>query len=47
MSELVYYKIKRVNLDKSVHTMMDCLDKDILVDRLFNFYKTVYDKFYF
>lgn len=27
--------------------MIDCLDKEILVDRLFNFYKLVYEKYYF
>lgn len=27
--------------------MIDCLDKELLVDRLFHFYKIVYDKLYF
>jgi hypothetical protein len=46
-AELIYYKIKRVSVKSNYHQYIDCLDKDILVDRLFNFYKTTYKKFYF
>lgn len=44
---MVYYKIRRVQVNTEDHVYVDCLDKDILVDRLFNFYKIAYRKFHF
>lgn len=46
-SELVYYKIRRLPISQNHHKYVDCLDKDILVDRLWSFYKTTYKKLLF
>lgn len=46
-SEMVYYKIRRVQANLHDHVYVDCLDAGVLVDRLFNLYKVVYKKLFF
>ncbi len=47
MAQLVYYRIRKVTQNYQYHRERDCMDRDLIVDRLFHFYKITYQHFYF